>query len=224
MQKPSSSSFNLNQSPISSSNRIDPQSSIVDRNPQPVIGHAPPITQAAQPELAAVSYFYPHGYSSLTIEPFGSNRPEYHFATAIVETDDWFNNTIPVEDDNDFDAGRVSPFALNTLEVDQKFPYPSSLASITRSTGEWIVDSGASRTIYVDGNAIVHFEPYKPNEGYTCQTSEGRILVAKGQAIARINLILGNRITDLDMRCEYVPEGPFNLLSTTRAYYDHAFG
>jgi hypothetical protein len=76
----------------------------------------------------------------------------------------------------------------------------------------------------VDGDAIIHFEPYKPNEGYTYQTSEGRILVTKGQAIARINLILGNRITDLDIRYEYIPEGPFNLLSTTKAYYDHAFG
>jgi hypothetical protein len=117
----------------------------------------------------------------------------------------------------------VSPFALNTLEADQKFPYPSSLASITRSTGEWIVNSGASRTIYVDGDTIIHFKLYKPKEGYTCQTSEGRTLVAKGQAIARINLILEDRITDLDMKCEYMPEGPFNLLSTTRAYYDHAF-
>jgi hypothetical protein len=53
----------------------------------------------------------------LTIEPFGSNRLEYYFATAIVETDDWFNNIIPVGDDNDFDVGRVSLFVLNTLEV-----------------------------------------------------------------------------------------------------------
>jgi hypothetical protein len=37
-------------------------------------------------------------------------------------------------------------------------------------------------------------------------------------------LILGNRITDLDVRCEYVLEGLFNLLLITRAYYDHAFG
>jgi hypothetical protein len=117
----------------------------------------------------------------------------------------------------------VSLFILNTLEVNQKFPYPLLLALITRSTGEWIVDSGISRTIYVDGDAIVHFKLYKPNEGYTYQTSEGRILVAKGQAITRINLILEDRITDLDIKCEYVLEGLFNLLSTTRAYYDHAF-
>jgi hypothetical protein len=121
-----------------------------------------------QPELAAVLYYYPYGYSSLTIEPFGSNGLNYYFATAMVETDEWFNDTTPVGDDNDFDAGRVSLFALNTLEVDQKFPYPLLLALITRSTGEWIVDSGASRTICVDGDAIVHFELYKPNEGYTC--------------------------------------------------------
>jgi hypothetical protein len=104
----------------------------------------------------------------LTIKPFGSNGPNYHFATTIVKTNEWFNDTTPIGDNNDFDAGRVSPFALNTLEVDQKFPYPLLLALITRSTGEWIVDSGASRTIYVDGDAIIHFKLYKPNEGYTC--------------------------------------------------------
>jgi hypothetical protein len=49
-------------------------------------------------------------------------------------------------------------------------------------------------------------------------------LVAKGQVIARINLILEDRITDLDVKCEYVLEGLFNLLSTIRAYYDYAFG
>jgi hypothetical protein len=71
-----------------------------------------------QLELAAVLYYYPYGYSSLTIEPFGSNGLEYYFATVIVETNDWFNNTIPMGDDNDFDVGRVSLFVLNTLEVD----------------------------------------------------------------------------------------------------------
>jgi hypothetical protein len=70
-----------------------------------------------QPELAAVLYYYPYSYSSLTIEPFGSNRLNYHFATTIVETNEWFNNTTPVGDDNDFDVGRVSLFILNTLEV-----------------------------------------------------------------------------------------------------------
>jgi hypothetical protein len=68
--------------------------------------------------LATVLYYYPYSYSSLTIKPFGSNRLEYHFATVIVKTNDWFNNIIPIGYDNDFDVGRVSLFALNTLEVD----------------------------------------------------------------------------------------------------------
>jgi hypothetical protein len=85
----------------------------------------------------------------------------------MVETNEWFNDTTPIGDNNDFDAGRVSLFTLNTLEVNQKFPYPLLLASITCSTGEWIVDLGASRTIYVDGDTIIHFKLYKPNEGYT---------------------------------------------------------
>jgi hypothetical protein len=68
--------------------------------------------------LATVLYYYPYSYLSLIIEPFGSNGLDYYFATIMVETDDWFNNTTPVGDDNDFDVGRVSLFALNTLEVD----------------------------------------------------------------------------------------------------------
>jgi hypothetical protein len=35
----------------------------------------------------------------------------------MVKTDEWFNNTTPVGDNNDFNIGRVSLFALNTLEV-----------------------------------------------------------------------------------------------------------
>lgn len=37
-------------------------------------------------------------------------------------------------------------------------------------------------------------------------------------------LIFPSHIEELDVRCEYVPEGPFNLLSTTRTHYDHAMG
>jgi hypothetical protein len=49
-------------------------------------------------------------------------------------------------------------------------------------------------------------------------------LTAKGKAITRINLVFPDRIKELDIRYEYVLEGPFNLLSTTRTYYDYIIG
>ena len=98
------------------------------------------------------------------------------------------------------------------------------MATIACSCSEQIVDSGVSRTICVDRDTIVYFEEYKGNI-YKCQTSEGRTLIAKGKAIARINLVFpNNRIIDLNVRCEYVPEGLFNLLLTTKIYYEHGIG
>lgn len=64
-----------------------------------------------------VLYFYSYGYLSLIIKPFSSNRLDYYFATIIVKTNDQFNNTTPIGDNNNFDVGRVSLFILNTLEV-----------------------------------------------------------------------------------------------------------
>jgi hypothetical protein len=91
---PNPSSLKLNQAPISSSNKIDPQSSIIDRSPQLVIRHTPPVQQdssssSLQTDLTAqtISYYYPYSYSSLTVELFG-NSPKYHFATAIVKTNE----------------------------------------------------------------------------------------------------------------------------------------
>ena len=102
-------------------------------------------------------------------------------------------------------------------------PIPLSIAIVARSRGEQIVDLGALRTIYVDSDAIIYFEPYKDN-AYKYQTSEGRTLVVKGKAIARINLVFPDRVINLDVRYEYIPEGLFNLLLTTRTYYEHSIG
>ena len=87
---------------------------------------------------------------------------------------------------------------------------------------EWIVDSGASRSIYVDRNTIVKFQsdPYS----YQCQTSDGRTIKSLGKAIARIKLILPEGTKTLDVQCEYMPMGDFNLLSTTQMYKDHKMG
>jgi reverse transcriptase-like protein len=160
-------------------------------------------------------------------------------SSAAISTDYYYSGfaSIALEDDNpdftktydhsddpyDFDANRINPVICYTTGIDQNMPIPLSLATIARSRGEWIVDSGASRSVCVDGDAIIHFEPNNINS-YKCQTSEGRTLTSKGRAIARINLVFPDRVENLDVKCEFIPEGPFNLLSTTRTYYDHGMG
>ncbi|KAI2787043.1 hypothetical protein POX_f07398 [Penicillium oxalicum] len=82
-------------------------------------------------------------------------------------------------------------YALTAVEFDfADRPDPQlAMASIKRNPStEWIVDSGASRSICVDGNAIVKFQ--SDPHGYQCQTSDGRTVKSLGKAIARIELIL----------------------------------
>jgi hypothetical protein len=46
----------------------------------------------------------------------------------------------------------------------------------------------------------------------------------KDKVIARINLILNNEIKELNVKYEYVPNRPFNLLLITRIYYNYKIG
>ncbi|OKO98596.1 Retrovirus-related Pol polyprotein from transposon TNT 1-94 [Penicillium subrubescens] len=196
----------------------------------PLISTTLPKPTDQNPSAAAIyeddlypQYLDTTGFASMTLEESYISTNDC-LATTMIDDDDWFDDDqISQLEDYDFEQGRIPQTVMYTGGVDQNMPIPLSMATIARSRGEWIVDSGASRTICVDGDAIMHFEPYKDN-AYRCQTSEGRTLVAKGKAIARINLVFPDRVVNLDVRCEYVPEGPFNLLSTTRTYYEHGMG
>jgi hypothetical protein len=67
-----------------------------------------------------VSYYYPQGYASLTIKPIDSDfdSAKDYFATAIIETNEWFNNTHSLGDKYDFDSGRLEPSLVYTYSID----------------------------------------------------------------------------------------------------------
>jgi hypothetical protein len=102
----------------------------------------------------------------------------------------------------------------------------SSIQNANSTKKEWIIDSGASRHICIDEEALVDYTPYQPHEiPYTWSTSDGRKATAEGYAKARINMALPDGSTnEIVVNCVYMPDGFYNLFSTTTAMEDHGIG
>jgi transposase InsO family protein len=88
-----------------------------------------------------------------------------------------------------------------------------------RVDGEWIADSGASKSIVGDGTALISYESYGPGEApcrFSC--SNGEQGVPQGHGIAVIRLDNGeNQYTDLMVNCYYISGLKFNLWATEEA-------